>query len=55
MVELPGQNPEDTRRMSPADAANLGEEFSWLHEDHEPHDLISFQSALGIRDGAGGV
>ncbi len=35
MVEFPGKISEDTRRISTADTANLGEEFSWLDEDLE--------------------
>lgn len=40
IVELAGKSPEDTRRISAADTANLGEEFSCLDEDFETHDLI---------------
>ena len=35
MVEFPGKISEDTRRISSADTANLGEKFSWLDEDLE--------------------
>jgi len=35
MVGLPRKSREDTRRTSPADTANLGEEFSWWDEDLE--------------------
>ncbi len=35
MVEFPGLISEDTRRISTADIANLGEECSWSDEDVE--------------------
>lgn len=35
MLEFPGKSCDDTMRISAADTASLGEEFSWLDEDLE--------------------